>query len=151
MKNWKKILFNILGCALFLFLGGIILGIIIDDNEMAFDVCFKIILGYILIISFVSFAKKAKKTIKEIKKQNVKAIIRPISFVITTLPYISLWGVLIAIAFTNFLNISLTVSFISLALYVILILIVGSAFSHQVYKEIDKEDLDKIEKNNKQK
>lgn len=146
MKNWKKILFNILGCAVFLFLGGIILGIIIDDNEMAFDLCFKIILGYIIIISFVSFAKKAKETIKEIKKQNVKAIIRPTSFVITTLPYISLWGVLIAIAFTNLLNISLTISFISLALYVILILIVGSAFSHQVYKEIDKEDLDKIEK-----
>lgn len=58
MKTWKKVLFNVLGCGLFLFVGGIILGVIIEDNELAYSICLKIVLGYVFILSFISFIKK---------------------------------------------------------------------------------------------
>ena len=58
MKTWKKVLFNILGCVLFLFIGGIVLGIIIEDNELAYSICFKIVLSYVFVLSFISLIKK---------------------------------------------------------------------------------------------
>lgn len=145
MKTWKKILFNILGCGLFLFVGGIVLGVIIEDNELAFSICLKIILGYVFILSFISFIKKVKETIKEIKKQSVKAIVRPLTWAITTLPYITLWGILVALAFSKFLSIALTVAFIALAIYILLILIIGTKFTHEEYKKNDKKEVDDLE------
>lgn len=147
MKNWKKVLFNILGCVLFLFIGGIALGIILEDNELAFSICLKIILGYVFILSFTSFIKKAKETMIEIKKQKVKAIITPITWSITTLPYITLWGILVALAFKNILNIALTVTFISFAIYIIIILITGTVLSNDKDSKKEKKDeIDKMEK-----
>ena len=146
MKNWKKVLFNILGCALFIFIGGIILGIIIDDNELAFSTCFKIVLGYVFILSLISFIKKVKETSKNINNQNVKIIVRPITWAITTLPFITLWGILVSFAFTEFLNSALSVAFIALAIYVLLILIVGTKFTHEEYKEKDKKEVADLEK-----
>lgn len=139
MKTWKKVLFNILGCVLFLFIGGIILGIVIDDNELAFSICLKIVLGYVFILSFISLIKKIKETSKNIKKENVKAIVRPITWATAILPYITLWGILVALAFSKFLSIALTIAFISLAIYILILFIVGSKIQHEVYKENDKE------------
>lgn len=135
MKKSKKILLNILGCGLFIFLGGIILGIIIDDNNLAFTICFKIVMGYVFLLSLISLIGKVKDTIKQIKKQKVKKVLTPITWGITVLPYISLWGVLTAIVFNQFLNIALIVAFTALALYFIIVLVVGSIFDAQVEKE----------------
>lgn len=135
MKKSKKILLNVLGCGLFIFLGGIILGIIIDDNNLAFTICFKIVMGYVFLLSLISLVGKIKDTIKQIKKQKVKKSLTPITWCITVLPYIILWGVLIAIVFNQFLNIALIVSVVALALYLIIILVVGSIFNAQVEKE----------------
>ena len=135
MKKSKKILLNILGCGLFIFLGGIILGIIIDDNNLAFTICFKIVMGYVFLLSLISLIGKIKDTIKQIKKQKVKKVLTPITWGITVLPYISLWGVLTAIVFNQFLNIALIIAFTALALYFIIVLVVGSIFDAQVEKE----------------
>lgn len=138
MKTWKKVLFNILGCGLFLFIGGIVLGVIIDDNELAFSICFKIVLGYVFILSFISFIKKEKETIQNINKEKVNAILSP-------LPYITLWGILVALAFSKFLSIALTVAFLALAIYILLILIIGTKSTHEEYKENDKKEVDDLE------
>lgn len=151
MKTWKKVLFNILGCGLFLFIGGIVLGVIIDDNELAFSICFKIVLGYVFILSFISFIKKEKETIQNINKEKVNAILRPLTWAITTLPYITLWGILVALAFSKFLSIALTVAFIALAIYILLILIIGTKFTHEEYKENDKKEVDDLEQHIKNK
>lgn len=135
MKKRKKILLNVLGCGVFIFLGGIILGMIIDDNNLAFTICFKIVMGYIFLLSLISLIEKIKDTTKEIKKQKVKKNLTPITWCITVLPYIILWGVLITIVFNQFLNITLIVSGVALALYLIIILVVGSIFNAQVEKE----------------
>lgn len=149
MKNWKKIILHLLICFLFLFVSTITLGIIIDDNELALSICFKIVLGYIFVLSFISFLKKVNKTIQITKKENVKKILRPITWSITILPYIVLWSILVAIACSNLsyniFGVSLTVGFIALAIYVILILIIGSVFDSAMYKENDKKDLDDLE------
>ena len=70
MKTWKKVLFNVLGCGLFLFVGGVILGVIIEDNELAYSICLKIVLGYVFILSFISFIQKVKETMQNIS--NIK-------------------------------------------------------------------------------
>lgn len=145
MKTWKKVLFNILGCGLFLFIGGVILGVIIEDNELAYSICFKIVLGYVFILSFISFVGKVKETIQNINKEKVKAILRPITWAITTLPYITLWGILVALAFSKYLGIALTVAFIALAIYILLLLIIGSKMQHEEYKENDKKEVDDLE------
>lgn len=145
MKTWKKVLFNILGCVLFLFFGGIVLGIIIEDNELAYSICFKIVLSYVFVLSFISLIKKIKETIYNIKKENVKAILRPITWAITTLPYITLWGILVALAFENLISIALTIAFIALAIYIILLLIIGSKMQHEEYKENDKKEVEDLE------
>jgi len=62
MKKSKKILLNVLGCILFIFLGGIILGIIIDDNNLAFTICFKIVMGYVFLLSLISLIRNIKDT-----------------------------------------------------------------------------------------
>lgn len=143
----KKILLNVLGCGLFIFLGGIILGMIIDDNNLAFTICFKIVMGYVFLLSLISLIRKIKDTTKEIKKQKVKKNLTPITWCITVLPYIILWGVLITIVFNQFLNITLTVSGVALALYLIIVLVVGSVFN----AEIEKEEIYDIEKDFKKK
>lgn len=143
----KKILLNVLGCGLFIFLGGIILGMIIDDNNLAFTICFKIVMGYIFLLSLISLIGKIKDTTKEIKKQKVKKNLTPITWCITVLPYIILWGVLITIVFNQFLNITLIVSGVALALYLIIVLVVGSVFN----AEIEKEEIYDIEKDFKKK
>lgn len=147
MKKRKKILLNVLGCGLFIFLGGIILGMIIDDNNLAFTICFKIVMGYIFLLSLISLIEKIKDTTKEIKKQKVKKNLTPITWCITVLPYIILWGVLITIVFNQFLNITLIVSGVALALYLIIVLVVGSVFN----AEIEKEEIYDIEKDFKKK
>ncbi|MBQ9072265.1 MAG: hypothetical protein IJY25_03840 [Bacilli bacterium] len=147
MKKSKKILLNILFCVLFIFLGGIILGIIVDDNNLAFTICFKIVVGYLMLLSIISFIKKVNETSKNIQKQKVKKVLRPITWCITILPNITLWGILVAIIFNNILNVALIVSGIALALYLIIILIVGITFNA---KEENKEIYD-IEKDFKKK
>ena len=145
MKTWKKVLFNVLGCGLFLFVGGIILGVIIEDNELAYSICLKIVLGYVFILSFISFIKKVEETMQNINKEKVKAILTTITWAITTLPYITLWGILVAFAFTKYLSIGLTVAFVSLAIYILLLLIIGSKMQHEEYKESDKKEVDDLE------
>ena len=143
MSSWKKILFNALGCLLFLFVGGITLGIIIDDNELALSICFKVILGYMFILSLVSLIKKLKERIGTSSKENIKGAAKISVFGLTIFPYITLWGILVALAFKNILNIALTISFISLAIYVLLFLVLGSVVSYEEYKEENKEDYSK--------
>lgn len=147
MKKSKKILLNVLGCILFIFLGGIILGIIIDDNNLAFTICFKIVMGYVFLLSLISLIRNIKDTTKEIKKQKNKKTLLPINWCITVLPYIVLWGILTAIIFNQFLNIALIISGVALALYLIIVLVVGSVFN----AEIEKEEIYDIEKDFKKK
>lgn len=143
MSIWKKILFNALGCFLFLLVGGIVLGIILDDNDLAFSLCFKVILGYVFILSFISLIKKLSEIINASNKERIKGTAKASALALTIFPYITLWGILVALAFKNILNIALTISFISLAIYVILFLILGSVVSHEEYKEENKEDYSK--------
>lgn len=143
----KKVLLNILFCLLFVFLGGIILGIIIEDNSLAFTICFKIVLGYFVLLSLIYFVKSVKETIKNIKKQKVKKTKTPITWGITILPYVSLWGLLIALIFNQILSIGLTIAFIALALYLTLVLVVGIWFN----SKLETSEVDNIEKEFKNK
>ena len=105
------------------------------------------------IISNVNItSKKTKDNTEEITgeiaeeiTEKVKAILRPITWTITTLPYITLWGILVALAFTKYLSIALTVAFVALAIYILLLLIIGSKMQHEEYKENDKKEVDDLE------
>lgn len=148
MKAWKKIVFNILGCILFFFIGSVSLGIIIEDSDLACSICFKIILGYVFILSFISLIKKAKETIHNIKKENMKMILRLIRWTLIILPYIILWGILAALAFefSELSNIALIFAFIALAIYILLLLIIAGKMNYEEYKEVDKKQVENLEK-----
>ena len=53
--------------------------------------------------------------------------------------------ILVAFAFTKYLSIGLIVAFVSLAIYILLLLIIGSKMQHEEYKESDKKEVDDLE------
>ena len=149
MKTWKKIVFNILGCILFFFIGSIALGIIIGDSELARSICFKIILGYVFILSFISCRKKEKETRLNLKKEDVKIIFKIVFSILRLLlilPYIILWGILATLAFTKFSKIVFTITFIVLAIYLLLVSIMTAIMNYVEYKEGDKKEVENLEK-----
>lgn len=83
MNLVKKVLLNIVGCTLFLFISSFILSLVFEDSDLAVSISAALIIVYFFVLSVVSLIRKTKNDMKEFKTiMNFNTIIRlPLYFI----------------------------------------------------------------------